>query len=322
MRIVFIGASRFGLRCLEALLSVPEAELMGIVIAPALFQISYRPEGVRNVLHADFGPIAHRLGKPVLELQDRMSAPSLVKQLRAFEPELFVVAGWYHKIPDEIRAIAPCVGLHASLLPDYSGGAPLVWAMIHGERETGITLFMMDSGMDSGPIVGQAREPILPEDTIATLYARIEEQGIALLREHLPRLAAGTATLQPQDDSRRRVFPQRGPEDGRIDWEWPARRVHDFVRAQTRPYPGAFTSVTGERLTVWRSRPAPGGQEAIAPGTCVDLDRSEGPVVQCGERTLLAIEEAESRAGVMHGRELGAWLAARARTGGGPRLGT
>jgi methionyl-tRNA formyltransferase len=212
-------------------------------------KISYQPQGVTNVLHADFEPVAKDASIPVEILEGNMGNPVLLERVRSWQPALMVVVGWYHMIPRSMRTLAPAVGLHASLLPDYSGGAPLVWAIINGEKETGITLFQLDDGFDTGPIIGQRREPIFDNDTIATLYARIEERGLDLLRTHLPQIARGEAHYTPQDESRRRIFPQRSPEDGRIDWSWSARRVYNFVRAPTRPYPGAFTELAGERLT-------------------------------------------------------------------------
>ena len=165
------------------------------------------------------------------------------------------------------RDLAPAYGLHASMLPDYSGGATLVWAMINGELKIGITLFQMDEGVDSGPIAGQRVEPVYLHGTIATLYARIEDRGLDLLKEVLPRLATGTLKLQAQDESRRRIFPQRALEDGWISWDQSAVFIDRLIRAQTRPYPGAYTSLRGRPLHSWRASIvsevdiiAPGGQ--------------------------------------------------------------
>jgi len=180
-----------------------------------------------------------------------MSDESLYLAVSSWSPDAFVVVGWYHKVPKRWRLLAHAYGLHASLLPAYSGGAPLVWAMINGENTTGITLFQLDDGVDTGPILGQATTQISAVDTIATLYARIEELGVALLLEHLPKLATGQATLRPQPATGRRVCPQRGPEDGEIDWSKPAVQIDRFVRAQTKPYPGAFFVDGTERIIVW-----------------------------------------------------------------------
>ena len=279
MKIAFVGASSFGLRCLEAVLGQPGCEVVGILSLPETFSISYRPGGVRNVLHADFEPIARRHGIAFHVMHGAMGDPEIVGLFRSWKPDLVLAAGWYHLIPAAIRDIAPALGLHASLLPDYSGGAPLVWAMINGEKRAGITLFRFDDGVDSGPIVAQAEEPILDDDTIATLYARVEARGIELLQRAFPAIAAGRAQYRPQDASRRRVFPQRAPEDGRIDWRWPARRVYDFIRAQSRPYPGAFSTFRGERLTIWRAA-LPGAADshpvAGVPGQIVPLPVAGG----------------------------------------------
>ncbi|MBM3336475.1 MAG: hypothetical protein FJY60_02095 [Betaproteobacteria bacterium] len=114
----------------------------------------------------------------------------------------------------------------------------------------------MDEGVDSGPIAGQKEEPIQPDDTIATLYARIEERGLELLRDSLSQIASGPLKLRKQDENKRRVAPQRSPEDGQIDWTMDAIYIDRFVRAQTKPYPGAFTTMVGKPLHIWRTRVA------------------------------------------------------------------
>lgn len=251
MRLVFIGSSRFGLRCLELALRLPGIRVVGAVTAPQTFAISYRPEGVTNVLHADVRSLCDAKGIPCVTLERSMREEALYDAVRGWQPDAFLVVGWYHMIPRNWRSLAPAYGLHASLLPDYSGGAPLVWAMINGETKTGISLFQMDDGVDSGPIVGQAEERILDGDTIKTLYSRIEERGLELLKVALPRLATGVADFKIQDESKRRVFPQRSPKDGRIDWTQDAVSIDRFIRAQTRPYPGAYTTLKGESITIW-----------------------------------------------------------------------
>jgi methionyl-tRNA formyltransferase len=256
MRVVFIGASSFGLKCLSAIHRLRALSVAGVLTSSRTFSISYSDEPVTNVLHADFVTWAAQHALPCHEMAGSMRDEALLAWIRSLEPQLFVVSGWYHMVPKVLRDIAPAIGLHASLLPDYSGGAPLVWAMINGESKTGITLFRMDDGVDSGPIIGQAEEPILATDTIATLYARIEERGLELLVRHLPALAAGTAELRAQDESARRVFPQRSPKDGWIDWNQTATAIDSFIRAQTRPYPGAFTTLSdGRILKVWSALP-------------------------------------------------------------------
>lgn len=268
MRVVFVGASEFGLRCLGEIGGLPGISVAGVVTNPKTFPISYSKAPVTNVLHADFVAWANSRNLPCFEMLHGMSDPFLLEWVRALTPQLFIVVGWYHLLPRSLREIAPAVGLHASLLPDYSGGAPLVWAMINGETETGISLFQLADGVDSGPVYGQVREEIRAGDTIATLYARIEQRGLELLRTHLPRIARGEAVPWLQDESRRRVFPQRSPLDGRIAWDRDAGFIVRFIRAQTRPYPGAFTTLAGDPLTIWAASPRL-DSENYDPGTVV-----------------------------------------------------
>lgn len=292
MKTVFIGASTFGLRALGLLRTLDAIELVGVVTAPQKFRISYRPEGVTNVLHADMAAYCSDVSIPCVELTTSMKDEHLFNQVQEWKPDMFIVVGWYHMIPAAWRQLAPCYGLHASLLPDYSGGAPLVWAMINGESRTGISFFQMDDGVDSGPLVGQRAVPILETDTIRSLYDRIEAAGLELLGTYVPRLASGEAEHILQDESKRRIFPQRGPEDGAIDWACSVADVDRFIRAQTKPYPGAFFHLGDSRITVWKASPVSDGESVVSgptsnhngivPGTLKFSDR--GAVsIRCGD---------------------------------------
>ena len=148
VNLVFIGSSKFGLKCLQGCLDIPVVKVVGVVSAPETFAISYRPKGVTNVLYADVAGLAEANSIPIATLEQSMADPLLLENVTAWKPDAFLVAGWYHMIPKSWRKIAPAYGLHASLLPDYSGGAPLVWAMINGETKTGITCFQMNDGVD------------------------------------------------------------------------------------------------------------------------------------------------------------------------------
>ena len=242
------------MRCLQACHELADISIVGVVTAQRSFKISYRPEGVTNVLHEDLAAFADSHCIPVRTLERSMNDKTLIEAVKSWQPDAFLVAGWYHMIPRSWREIAPAYGMHASLLPDYSGGAPLVWAMINGEKKTGITLFQMDDSVDSGPILGQIEEPIKTEDSIATLYARIELRGLQLLRETLPKLADSSLQLVSQDESKRRTMPQRSPEDGLIDWSQDAVTLDRFIRAQTRPYPGAFSFLEAKPLQIWSAK--------------------------------------------------------------------
>jgi methionyl-tRNA formyltransferase len=148
------------------------------------------------------------------------------------------------------------LNLHGSLLPRYRGRAPINWVLVQGESTTGVTLHYMDEKPDHGDIVDQVAIPIDFEDTARTLFDKAADAARVLLRRALPSLAAGTAGRRPQAHDQASYFGRRTPADGRIDWSWPPLRIHNLVRAVTRPYPGAFTEVAGRRLLVWSARPA------------------------------------------------------------------
>lgn len=254
MKIVFIGASKFSLRCLERISAISDYKIAGIVTNREVFSISYNQQGVKNILYADLLPFADKQKIPVFVVRDKMTDPQLIETIKDWAPDFILVVGWYHMIPKAIRDIASVAGLHASLLPDYSGGSPLVWAIINGEQKTGITFFMFDDGIDSGDIIAQKTELICLNDTIATLYAKIEEHGLSLLEENLPEITKKRVVLTTQDNTKRRIMPQRKPDDGEIDWSWSSLQIYDFIRAQTKPYPGAFTCRNGKKLTIWEAK--------------------------------------------------------------------
>lgn len=255
MKIVFIGSSKFGLKCLKEVFNIPEVSVVGIITNPPTFSISYNKAGVTNVLHDDFHPFAEEKNIPIRDMITNMKELSLVDQIKEWEPDFILVVGWYHMIPKEIRDIAPTGGLHASLLPDYSGGAPLVWAMINGEGKTGITFFLFNDKVDGGPIIGQKEETIYYEDTIASLYARIEGKGLELLKEQIPKIRDGSAVYREQDETKRRIMPQRTPDDGEIDLSKTSIDLYNFIRAQSSPYPGAFIrTIDGKKLIIEKAK--------------------------------------------------------------------
>lgn len=253
MRVVFLASGHFGLECLKAGNTARGCEIAGVVTLPETFSISYRPDGVKNVLHTDIPGFCAAASIPCMEMPGSMKDAALLAAVSVWKPDVFVVAGWYHMVPSSWRSLAPAYGLHGSLLPHYRGGAPVVWAIINGERKTGVTLFRFDGGVDTGPVLAQAETAIDIGDDIATVYARIRQLGAELVRTHLPTIADGTAVLQVQVSGIGSHFPQRSPGDGLIDWSWAAPRIHDFVRAQTHPYPGAFFFHLGQKICVWKT---------------------------------------------------------------------
>ena len=252
MKVVFVGASKFSVRILTKLVSLEEVEIAGIITTKETFNISYSKDGVKNVLYAPLQRWENQ-GIDVFTMNRNPKDELLVNKIVGWNPDCFIVAGWYHMVPKIWRDIAPAYGLHASLLPEYSGGAPLVWALINGEDRTGITMFKMDKGVDSGPIVGQEIVNISSDETIATLYEKVEEAALILIAKYVPMLNNEEFILRKQDESKRTVWPQRNPDDGHIDCSMDVEYIDRFIRAQTKPYPGAFIKIGDAKLKIWKA---------------------------------------------------------------------
>jgi methionyl-tRNA formyltransferase len=164
------------------------------------------------------------------------------------------------------------IGFHASLLPKFRGRAPVNWAILRGEAVTGNTMMLLDAGTDTGDIVDQQTVPITPDDTCATVYAKVGEAGAEMLRRQLPALLAGTAPRRPQGSADGPPLPKRTPGMGITDWNRPARAVHDWIRALTWPYPGAFTFLGERKVMLWAAIPDAAAPQGAAPGEVLGCD--------------------------------------------------
>lgn len=183
--------------------------------------------------------------------------------LRAQEADLFVVAAFGQILPQSVLDMPRhgCLNVHGSLLPRWRGAAPIHAAIRAGDAETGITIMLMDAGLDTGPMLTQASTPITPDDTGASLHDRLAELGANLLIQTIPPYLNGQITPQPQDDALATYAPQLGKEEGRIDWSLPAVQIERTIRAFD-PWPGTFTHWDGKLLKVHRARLRAGQQPA------------------------------------------------------------
>jgi methionyl-tRNA formyltransferase len=294
MRTVWVSFDEIGRDCLEAA-ATAGAEIVGVVTLPG-------PIDPNRSGQCAFDEVANRFGASLIETTD-VNAPETIEAVRALDAALVFVVGWSQLVRDDFISLAAAgvFGMHPSLLPRHRGRAPIPWAILCGLARTGVTLFeITDPSADAGPIVGQAVVEIAADETAASLYDRLAQAHVDLVREYVPQLVAGTATRMPQDERRASAWPKRTPADGIIDWETRAPYLYDWVRAQSRPYPGAFTYLEGEKIVVWRARPV----EGSGPAGVILEERSEGPVVACGEGALL-LEEVEARSPLVVGVKLG-----------------
>ncbi len=247
MKLIFMGTPHFAVQPLRALAAA------GHTIAGVVTRTD-KPVGRGQVFAAP--PVkqaALELGLRVLQPK-RVREPDTLALLRELEPDAIIVAAYGQILPGEILSLPKlgCINIHASLLPSYRGAAPINWAIIHGEQETGNTIMQMDEGMDTGAILLQERIPITPEDTAGTLMEKLSVRGARLLVEALPGIAAGTLVPVPQDESSATYAPILKKGDGLIDWSLSARAIHNRVRGLS-PWPGVYSFLGGKMVKLMSS---------------------------------------------------------------------
>jgi methionyl-tRNA formyltransferase len=228
-----------------------------------------RPKGRRQELTpSPVKQYAMQSGIPIFQ-PERIRRPEAVEHLRALAPDVMVVVGYGQIIPRSVIDIAPLgiINVHASLLPELRGAAPLQWAIARGYTRTGVTTMRINEGLDTGDILEKWSTDIGPEETALELSPRLACAGADLLVHTLAELERGGITPEPQDNSRATFAPILRKEDGRIDWTAPAIRIHNVIRG-LQPWPGAQTMFRGQSLHLWRSRITTRTWD-FAPGTLV-----------------------------------------------------
>lgn len=280
MRIAFAGSVDFSRHCLERLISGG-----GNVVAV----ISPHAEHARsNADYADLALTAFQNQIPFRRFVT-INDPDLVAYLRRLSPDVIFVFGLSQLLRPSMLSIPHLgvIGAHPTLLPEGRGRHPLIWALVKGMAQTGLSFFYMDEGADSGDILWQKACSIGPDDDAAALYKKIKDLASEAISDFLPKLVAGTAPRRPQDHSRATVWPKRSEKDGEIDWSRPMREIYNLVRALTNPYVGAHTFFGMEKLTVWKCRPGiVSAEPAVAvPGTVLSC-RSNSLIVRTGDGTI------------------------------------
>jgi methionyl-tRNA formyltransferase len=260
MRILFLGTSPFAVPVLQDLAQAPEHEVLAVVTQPD------RPHGRGG--KAGASPVkdaALRLGLPVWQ-PERVRAKEFMQIVRDIAPDALVVAAFGQIIPQRMLDLPRYGGInvHGSLLPRWRGAAPMQYALMTGDTETGVTTMQMDAGLDTGDMLLKAMLPLEDTDNLATVEAKLSALAVPLLRETLDRLAHGNCPRTPQDALLVTQAPSLPPDIGALDWTRPAHALHNMVRGVT-PRPGAYTFWQGKRLKVWRTawvpdRPATPGR--------------------------------------------------------------
>ena len=288
MKFAWVGFHAEGLAALQALLAAG---------APIAAVLTLKPElAAKRSGGVDYAPVCSEYGVPLHHIAG-INEPDAMRILEDLAPDVIFVIGWHQIVRPPVMALARIglIGAHASFLPHNRGSAPINWALLRGERETGNTLMWLAEGVDEGDIIAQRAFPITPYDTCATLYAQVAASNRAMLLEVLPQLFAGERPGRPQERGDEPVLRRRRPADGRINWACPARVVYDSMRALTRPYPGAFSSLDGKQWWIWEAALLPDRGPLATPGDVlgpvVSPSQSAcGQLVACGSGAVILLD--------------------------------
>lgn len=304
MQFAWVGFHAEGLPALHALLGAGAPIGAVLTLTPELR--AKRSGGI------DYAPLCAEYGIPLHGITG-INEPEAFEILGRLAPDVIFVIGWHQIVRPPVMRLARrgLIGAHASYLPHNRGSAPVNWAIIRGERAAGNTLMWLAEGVDEGDVIAQRAFPITPYDTCATLYARVAASNRDMLLEVLPRLMAGERPGQPQGHSTEPVLPRRRPADGTINWNAPAKSVYDFIRALTRPYPGAFSMLDGKKWCVWDAAlvpdtgPIPGTAPGDVLGPVVSPCASAcGQMVACGSGAVILLELEDESGTALHGQRL------------------
>lgn len=280
-RVVFMGTPEFAVPCLKMLSE--QTEVVGVVTQPD------KPRGRgQKMMASPVKAFAEKKGIPVYQ-PVKVREEEFIGVLENLKPDLMVVVAFGQILPRRVLDIPAhgCINVHASLLPRYRGAAPMQWSIIHGEKKTGITTMFMDAGLDTGDMLLKQEIGISEDMTLEELHDALMGMGAEVLQETLGQLSDGTLKREPQADEDSSYAPMIGKETGRIDWEKPAKEIHDLVRG-LNSWPGAYTFLKGSKYKIWRTRVLEERPEG-APGTVLRADKS-GLVAAAGDVSLEILE--------------------------------
>lgn len=281
MKVVFMGTPEFSVPSLNALIS------RGDTIAAVVTQPDRERGRGHRVLPPPVKALAQQHGIPVLQFA-RIKSPEGVSALKEVAPDMIVTAAFGQILSKEILEIPPlgCLNVHASLLPKYRGAAPIQWAIIKGETQTGVTIMYMNEGLDTGDIISSVSIPIGSDMTGGELYDSLAKKGAKLLIKTVEDILSGQAVRKTQDETQSSYYPPLSRELGRIDWNKPARDIRNLIRA-LNPVPGAYSVICDKTIKIWAAEMAEGSSE---PGRIDCADTKRGLLVGTGDMLLRITE--------------------------------
>lgn len=246
LRIVFCGTPHFAVPALQHLIAQPDIRVEGVVTQPD------RPRGRGNEI--SISPVKTAALTAGIEVFQpvKVRAPESLEYFERLAPDCVVIIAYGQIIPAKLIAIPRFgwINVHASLLPKYRGAAPLNWAIMNGEKVTGLTTMQIDPGLDTGPMLLRKELPIGPDETAPELSARLAQAGAPLIVETLRRVQAGEIAPEPQDNSQATFAPPLKKEDGLIDWNQAAAQIYNRIRG-LQPWPGAYSLFRGKHCRIW-----------------------------------------------------------------------
>lgn len=279
MKIVFMGTPDFAVGALEALVEAGH-DVVAVVTQPD------KPKGRGKEMQQT--PVKECALKHNIDVFQpvKIKTPEAVEVLRGYGAELFVVAAFGQILSKEILDMPKfgCVNIHASLLPKYRGAAPIQWAILDGEKETGVTIMQMNEGLDTGDMLTKVVVPIEDTDTGESLFDKLAEAGAKLLIETIPQIEAGELTPQPQDDSLSTYAKMIKKEMGLIDWKKEAVVLERLVRGMNS-WPSAYTHFNGKTLKIWETEIEEGNSNMV-PGMVAEVTKNSIKV-QTGQDLLV-----------------------------------
>lgn len=294
MRVVFFGTPEVAVPSLRALLDASEHQVTGVVTQPDRVRGRGRtptPSPVKTAA-VEAGLVVLQPGSPKDE--------GFAEALEALEPEVLCIVAYGHILPRAVLAVAPAMNVHFSLLPRYRGAAPVQRALMDGATETGVSVFLLEPTVDTGPVLRSERVAIGDEETAGELLDRLAPVGARLLLEALTGYAAGVIVPEEQDDAAASPAPKIDPAETSIDWALPAQQIVNRIRGLS-PRPGAHTTFKGRRLSVLRARATEGDG---VPGTVIRVDDA-GPVIAAGADAVVLTEVQPEGKRAMTGADFG-----------------
>ena len=282
-RFLFIGSKKLGLNALKEAYSISPTSLISVITIDD-----------QNDSRSEYKEFQSFCNNNLISLCTITKNSQLEKYIDSYKPDLCLVVGWYWIISESLlnKVDKGFIGIHASLLPQYRGGAPLVWAMINGEKETGVSMFYFDNGMDTGDLISQEKFSIHKNEQISDVLNKAENAAISLIKKNFLQLLRDESKRIKQNDYLISYCSIRKPDFGQINWNMNAECLLNFINAQSRPYPGAFCIDEYERkIIIWKVRVFEYKYYGI-PGI-VNQFIDGKPVVTCGKDEAIVIEEIE-----------------------------